>query len=323
MYGSQNFSENTYFSDGEFELDFPDDLSFQSDVIFNSASSGKPLAQLIVSLFLTKLLYYPFFRVGDALSEGQMKSAPRKRGSKFMRKAAASYPPKLALRPKVTKTGVRTLLPNMSRRTRDTMLYAFPSFDRCDSLLFFPSTLARFMNAGDVPSMSKLFEDHFHKLCTIGPYVGCLLPRPGLAAQCMSEKMAILEQLQPDRITCMRSTQVDGNLIKAVLYMKYLNVPLITEAVAKSVKNVDYSPCFQDTWQKHLRRKLLQEDHAPDVRDYYLSLIDRGCTILVYSRMDMILTIDDRTKKVKHFSVTVTTTSMEEVVQADSEDSVL
>ena len=229
-----------------------------------------------------------------------------------MRKRAAPYPPKLALRPKVTTIGVRTLQPNMSRRTRDLRLYAFPSFDRCDSLLFFPSTMARFMNTGDIPSMQKLFESHFDKNCTIGSYSGKGPSRFGLTAHCMTQKMEILGDLQPDRITCMRSTQVDGNTIKAVLYMKYTNVPSITEAVARRVKNTYFSACFHDSWQQHLRRKLQQEDHSPANKEYYLSLIDKGCDILVYSRMDMVLTVDDRSKKVKHFSVVVTTTSMEE-----------
>jgi len=86
------------------------------------------------------------------------------------------------------------------------------------------------------------------------------------------------------------------------------------------VKEFDCSQCFQDTWQKHLRRKVEQENHSPVNKAHYLSLIDRGCEILVYSRMDMILTIDDRTKRVTCFSVTVTTTSMEEVVRAESSD---
>jgi len=236
----------------------------------------------------------------------------RRRGSKFTRKPAALYPPKLALRPKVTTTGVRTLQPNMSRRTRDMTLYAFPSFDRCDSLLFFPSTMARHMNTGDIPAMQKLFESHFDKNCAIGSYSGKGPSRCGLTAQCMTQKMEILGELQPDRITCMRSTQVDGNIIKAVLYMKYTNVPSITEAVARRVKNSYFSTCFHDSWQQHLRRKLLQEDHSPSNRDYYLSLIDKGCDVLVYSRMDMELTVDDTTKKVKKLSIVVTTTSMEE-----------
>jgi len=225
-----------------------------------------------------------------------------------MRKLAASYPPKLALRPKSTTVGVRTLQPNMSRRTRDMTLYAFPSFDRCDSLLFFPSTLARHMNSGDIPAIVKLFEAHFDPSCTV---VGRRGGYKGLNIPALTQKMQLMEELQPDRITCIRSTKVSNNVIKAVGFTKYTKCKDIDNAVLRVLRGANILTCDY-SWQEHMRRKLDREDRPAQEKDQILSMVVRDCDLVVYSRIEMVLTIDDRTKKVKQFDFSFSVTSMEE-----------
>lgn len=233
----------------------------------------------------------------------------RKRGAKFMRKA--SLPNKLQPRTVATYAGVQRLKPNMSRRTRDTMLYAFPSFDRCDSLLFFPSSLARHLNSGDIPSVAKLFLAHMDKNCSIDSFKSS--PHK-MTVQSLVRVYEILNELQPDKITCMHSTRVEGNQIKSVGFMKFTNCRSLYNSVAGMIKDTHFSSIFKHTWENHLRYKIeKEEDLLPETKERYLALVETGCDLLVYSRIEIVLTVDDLTKKVSKLKLNMKTTSVEEV----------
>lgn len=222
-----------------------------------------------------------------------------------MRKA--SLPNKMQPRSVSTYTGVRRLKPNMSRRTRDTLLYAFPSFDRCDSLLFFPSSLARHLNSGDIPSVAKLFLAHMDKNCS----VDCFKSSPHkMTTQSLVRVYEILNELQPDKITCIHSTRVEGNQIKSVGFMKFTNCRSIYNSVSSMIKDTHFSPIFQHTWENHLRYKIEKEDLPQETKDQYLALVDTGCDLLVYARMEIVLTVDDLTKKISSMHLQMKTTSV-------------
>lgn len=233
----------------------------------------------------------------------------RKRGAKFMRKP--SLPNKMQPRTVATYTGVRRLKPNMSRRTRDTMLYAFPSFDRCDSLLFFPSSLARHLNSGDIPSVAKLFLTHMDKNCSIDSFKSS--PHK-MTVQNLVRVYEILNELQPDKITCMHSTRVEENQIKSVGFMKFTNCRSIYNSVASMIKDTHFSPIFKHTWENHLRYKIEKEEDLPlETKERYLALVETGCDLVVYGKIEVILTVDDLTKKVSKLTLNMKTTSVEEV----------
>jgi hypothetical protein len=50
--------------------------------------------------------------------------------------------------------------PTMSRKRKAQQLFVFPSFDKCDSLVFFPSSFARCVNSYDMKELGKLFASH-------------------------------------------------------------------------------------------------------------------------------------------------------------------
>lgn len=165
------------------------------------------------------------------------------------------------------------------------------------------------MNSGDIPAVAKLFMSHFDKHCTI---VGKAAPHEGLNIQALTQKMQLMEEMQPDRITCFRSTQVDGNVIKATGYMKFTKCRAIYDAVARMMHHKPDSMCFKHTWQEHMRSKIEQDDRPQEEKDRFLALIERDCDLVVYSKMELELTVDDNTKKVKYFNVRITMTNMEE-----------
>lgn len=233
-----------------------------------------------------------------------------KRTSKFMNKVPRSTKIKLII-PTPTHTGRRCLKPNMSRRTRDTMLYAFPSYDKCDSLLFFPTTLSKHLNSGDIPAVSKMFAAHFDKSCFIHMFVG-KVHLDNLTADALVRAYECSNVLHPDKISCIHSTQVDGNQIRATGFMKFTKCRALYNAVSKEIKETPFTPSDRGTWEDVLKYKIEKEDPPPDEKAKLFALVDTGCDLLVFCRFEITITIDPVTHKITSWHVTGGTTSMQE-----------
>lgn len=207
-----------------------------------------------------------------------------------------------------TSTGVRCVKPNMSRRTGDTKLYVFPSFDRCDSLLFFPSTLARHLNSGDIPAVKKLFQSYLDKNCEIN-YVP--VTHYQMTAAVLFRIYDIRNDLYPDLITCIYNTEIEGNVIRAVGFSKFTYCKAVYNSVVGTIHDEPFVPMSKRSWQEHLHRKVKRENKPPAESEHYLALVDSGCDLLMYTRTEFTLTVDDVTKKIKSLVLNASTTSMQ------------
>jgi len=237
----------------------------------------------------------------------------KKRGSRFMKKSSNQTKP--TSKPVATSTGMRLLKPNMSRRTRDPILYAFPSFDRCDSLLFFAHSLARHLNSGDIPSVAKLFASHLSADCHIhsikATYRGNhKVIRPTVDIPTLIRMYAMHDDIFPDRISCVRSVQVDGNQIKALTYIKFTNSPAIFESFAETTKDPLFVSFFGKDWKTMQRQKIEEDDRPEDEKKEIYKLVEAGRDMVVHSRMEYTLTVDERTGKIKAWKAVMNTTSV-------------
>eukprot|EP01032_Pedospumella_encystans_P009832 gene9832-11544_t len=289
-------SEEDYLLDNLLEFDFSDDLL--SELSIDSLLSSEP------GLSPVKL---------EQENIEVPKPVVKKRGSKFMKKSSVQTKPKSMS--VATSTGMRLLKPNMSRRTRDPILYAFPSFDRCDSLLFFAHSLARHLNSGDIPSVAKLFASHLSSSCHIqslkASYSGNQrIIRPTMDIPTMLRMYEIHDDIFPDRITCVRSVQVDGNQIKALLYIKFTNSPAIFSAVAGATKEPLFASFFGKDWKSLQRQKIEEDDRPEHEKEEIFKMVDAGQDMVVHARMQYTLTIDDRTRKIKAWKAVMNTTSV-------------
>jgi len=234
----------------------------------------------------------------------------RKRSSKFMSKVPRSTKIKSNFSVP-TFAGRRCLKPNMSRRTRDTMLYAFPSYDKCDSLLFFPTTLSKHLNSGDIPSVSKMFAAHFDKSCFIHMFMG-KVQLDSLSADALVRSYECSNILHPDKISCIHSTQVDGNQIRATGFMKFTKCRALYNAVSKEIRETPFSPSDKGTWEDVLKYKIEKEDPPPGEKAKQFALVESGCDLLVFCRFEMTIAIDPMTNKITSWHVNGGTTSMQE-----------
>ena len=185
--------------------------------------------------------------------------------------------------------------PNMSEKIGGSKLYAFPLFDKCDSLLFFPSTFAALLNSADLPSLTKLLKLRTDKNCA---FHTC-----GQAMD-LDKYMNVFEmvnELHPDSVTCVHQTKVIENKIHTVMYFKYTENKTIRSAVERTLTDEhllrvcptprSVTPAFA----AFLANK-------PDEEHFRLkTLICSDDDMVMYGQATLVLTFDDVTRKITRF----------------------
>lgn len=181
---------------------------------------------------------------------------------------------------------------------------SFPSFDRSDSTIYFATSFARMSNSGDEVGLNKLITSHFAKSTEI-------ILREGeggfrVPLSMYMDLLGIRNTLHPDGMYCMHSTRVEGNKIYAVLYGKHTDEPGMYK-FRSSVVDPKYGWIFIGTRKELLRKQL--HDVSDAKWEAINRLIDMNVAFDVYTKVDIILTLHDRTKKVINCSFVSTNTS--------------
>lgn len=201
----------------------------------------------------------------------------------------------------------------LRRRSTKAMLYAFPSFDRCDSLLFLPSTIMTHLNKSDLSSLSKLFHAYMDKNCSIQiSYMG----DETLNVTSLIKFHTLLDELNPDSIVCVHTTKVVENQILASAYTKYTASKTIYDSVARSVTDPLFLPMFGLQRDASIIRSIKRESRSDAEKTQLSNIIhaaESGCDLQLYLRLDLVFTFDDFTKKVTHYQVTEQLTSIKPV----------
>lgn len=196
------------------------------------------------------------------------------------------------------------------------VLYAFPSFDRSDSLLFLPSTMARLINSSDSTGLSKLLQTYLDKSCQVSLH--CLSDQT-YSLDTLLDFYSNLNDLNPDAISCVHSTKVVENEIRATVYMKYTAVKSIYTQVASTSTNPLVLTMIEQQREACKQRKIdtkkitAEERHA--LLDIYAHVDDpnKNTGVLVYTQMEMVLHVNDVTKKVVGFGMNAKPTSFHPV----------
>ena len=193
--------------------------------------------------------------------------------------------------------------PNMSRRTQTNVLVAFPAFDKCDSLVYFPTTLIRHLNTSDIDAATKLLNKYMHKRCTImlqgkQPTDMSLLN--------FTKMMTVTDDLEPDRIMCVRSTKVVENKIMATIYAKVTDIqPLYTNLSRTSSvlheEGIQNMGIFPDRLRR-FQYYAAESSHSEQVAQDLIAYSQQDEDVLIYMRVDFSMTIDDVSKKIVHFT---------------------
>lgn len=175
---------------------------------------------------------------------------------------------------------------------------AFPSFDKSDGLVYFACTFARLINNGDLRQIQHIMKAHLAKGCDV------TMSRDGSFCMQLSRFVALMtitEITAPDVFVCMRSTKVEGNQIKALLYYKYTDVPEVYSYSDRFVSDPVLKYIFTGKRKTVLSRNMGLNKMSAAQQDAVLAVLDKNEPVQVYGTIEMELTIDDLTKKITKF----------------------
>jgi len=123
------------------------------------------------------------------------------------------------------------------------------------------------------------------------------------------DMLAINNDINPDMMSCMHSTKVDGNQIMAVLYSKQTDTAEMYD-YRGAVIEPKYRWLYCGRRKDLLARNLGLENLDALKRGPVLNLLDKNVDIEMYHRVEITLTLHERTKKVIDFKYVSITTSL-------------
>lgn len=202
-------------------------------------------------------------------------------------------------------------------KTPELKLYNFPRFNRCDALMYFPSTMVSFMNNGDLSALSELFKSFCHQKCEVRlpATVGMGNANP---ASRFVEFQQLLCDLHPDKIMCMHSTKEVGNEIRADLYFKLIENKTIYESVARTNRKDSYfAPFMVPSRADHLKQKFLLYSLSEAELAVLTELLDSGADVELFGKIDMRLVFNQLSKRVLELKLVAKLTHFRRVDIAD------
>jgi len=189
-------------------------------------------------------------------------------------------------------------------------LYAFPSFDRSDALLFLPTTMMSLLNSYDMSGVAKLLQSHLDKSCEVRI---SHLSEKAVSVNSLIQFHSLLTDLHPDSVTCVHNTKVIDNQIRAAIYTKFTANKTIYDSVARSTKDPLFVPMFGLQREASIKRNLEIEKRVEHEKIELIKIANTDADLLLYMQIEMVLTIDDFTKKVTHYACMARLTSIQPV----------
>jgi hypothetical protein len=182
---------------------------------------------------------------------------------------------------------------NVSRMGKSPRLVAFPAFDKCDSLLFFPSSFTKCINSGDMESLAKLLASRIDR--------NCFLSLSGLSVNLtgFNKIMEVMNDLHPDSVMIVHTTKVVGNQIKAEIVYKYTDNMTIRKSLERSFPQLIHllRACSGPRGDQSMLTEYINTQ--PEGSRFQLAaMLATAENVLVYGRLFMTLTFDDVSKRV-------------------------
>jgi hypothetical protein len=179
----------------------------------------------------------------------------------------------------------------------------FPSFDKCDSLLYFPYSFTRHINSSDFTALYKLMNSHLDRNCSIN-MGSCDNKDHVLNMKSFVKLFEFMDQFQPDRIMCVHTTKVVENQIISAIYMKFTDIKCIVDSAMASAtaKDVPMPGGCGMSRDEHLKLKVAESKKPADEQQRLCAMVERHTDLVINLRIDLVITIDDCSKKVTELS---------------------
>ena len=177
------------------------------------------------------------------------------------------------------------------------VLYSFPSYDKSDSAIYFPSTFTRLFNGGDFEQLYKLFSSHMDMNCDMN--VTYMNAKPN--TQNLTEFYSFFIDMFPDMVMCVDSISVVENQIRAVIYRKYTDVKAIKDGLIRATKTPIQNAMLQTFLQ---RERFLSYGLTKKEKKELKAILKQETDLEVFLRMQMILRLDHNGKFVNLMIIT-------------------
>ena len=171
-----------------------------------------------------------------------------------------------------------------SESTPEFRLLVFPSFDKCNSLIYFPHTMSRLLNTGDVDGLKRNMRSYFDKDCVV-EFCGHFK----WDYHKLLSMFHITCDLHPDSMHCVYNTKVEGNQITATMYFKYTDNSYLNDVITSNIEDPELRRLLSCT-----RAKMLQNDALRTT----LGTCSAEEDVVVYGKTDFAITVDNISKKV-------------------------
>ena len=196
---------------------------------------------------------------------------------------------------KIANTDIISKMMVPAKPAPDMKLYAFPSFDKSNSMVYFASTYARLLNSGELDELSRVIKSYCIKDCEVKLHETLVV-----SLMQYVDLLSISNIFHPDSVCCMHSTKVVDNQIKSVLYFKYTDVPEMYTYAETVCTDPAYNWVYVGKRKNILRRNLELDRQAEDKQRAIYDLIERDEQVQVYGKVLLTLTFDQYTKKIQH-----------------------
>jgi hypothetical protein len=181
-----------------------------------------------------------------------------------------------------------------SRRQREPVLYVFPSYDKCDSLLYFPNAFTRHLNTADFTSLSKLFSNHLQKDCDIS--FACFKMKP--TARTFVKVFEFMNDLHPDSFMCVHHTKVVENQIMSTIHLKFTDCRKIYDALNRTATDPWHRSVLDMCSDDNIKERVADENYTALEADRIYGWMKEKRDMVVYLKIDMILTFEDMHKRI-------------------------
>jgi hypothetical protein len=183
-------------------------------------------------------------------------------------------------------------------------LSLFPSFDKCDSLIYFPTSMARYLNMADFAGLTRLFSHHLDKACDIR--INPALPT--INARTFVTFYQHMSELHPDQILCVHHTKVVGNEIRSSIYKKFTACKVIYDSIKRLRRRRRLSKRASHSIFENMNMNIghssghqvgeMESRLSPEEARALDAALEADGTIIVYMRLDLVLTFEAVSKKV-------------------------
>ena len=182
-------------------------------------------------------------------------------------------------------------------------LYSFVPYDKYDSLVYFPHSLARCYTSANVQAFGKLISRHYHPSCQASFSEQVIVHKPnrrpvtltitreaGVTARETLNLFEASRDSHPDCVCNIISTTVIGNQIHAVMTYSYTDIPEMYTTTGRNA-NHPFLRVPQAGNRSTLLAKYLQlSAYSPCVQNQLMVLFDSMDTIVFHVKMNTVYT---------------------------------